>query len=62
MKYLSDKYVCVYTYKGFDICTLEVAVPVDGDELGYLIDSTEFIGKVYSNVEDAMFAIDLITI
>lgn len=62
MKYLSDKYVSVYTYKGFDICTLKVASPLEGDELGYLVDSTQFIGKVYSNVDDAMSAIDLITI
>jgi len=62
MKYLSDKYVSIYSYKGFDICILEVAVPADGDELGYLIDSKQFRGKVFNDVESAIAAIDLIMV
>ena len=35
MKHLSNRYAKVTEYKGMDICTLRVATPSDGDELGY---------------------------
>lgn len=35
MKHLSNRYAKVMEYKGMDICTLGVATPSDGDELGY---------------------------
>lgn len=44
MKYLSDDYVMVYSYKGYDICTLKVASPEKGDGLGYRIDDENFEG------------------
>lgn len=59
MKYLNDRYVSVYTYKGLDICTLKVAVPKDGDELGYYIDSEIFNGQSFNGIADAIVAIDL---
>ena len=34
MKHLNDRYAKVMEYKGMDICTLRVATPSDGDELG----------------------------
>ena len=58
MKYLSDRYVSVYNHKGYDICSLKVAVPADGDELGFVIDSEEFSGLVFNDPLDAIIAID----
>lgn len=58
MKYLSDRYVSVYTYKGLDICTLKVAVPTEGDQLNYLIDNEIFNGQVFDDIASAIAAID----
>ncbi len=58
MKYLSERYVSVYTHKGFDICTLKVAIPANGDEMGYVIDSENFKGQVFNDIVDAIYAID----
>ena len=46
MKYLSNRYAKVTEYKGMDICTLRVATPSDGDELGYRIDDISYDGRV----------------
>ena len=58
MKYLDDRYAKIYTHKGFDICTLKTAVPEDGDEMGYVIDSDLFDGRVFDDISDAINAID----
>lgn len=58
MKYLSDRYVKVYTHKGIDICTLKVANPSEGDEFGYKIDKKELKDMVYNHPEEAIAAID----
>lgn len=60
MKMLSDRYVRVYKYKGFDICSLKVAVPINGDEMGYVINSVKFSGQIFSNISDAIGAIGAI--
>ena len=59
MNYLSEKYIKVYSYKGFDICTLKVAVPSD-DEMGYVIDSDKFTGQSFNNIGEAISAIDAV--
>lgn len=58
MKYLSKRYVSVYNHKGLDICTLKVAIPANGDEMGYVIDSENFIGQIFNDIVDAIYAID----
>ena len=58
MQYLSDRYVSVFKYKGIDICTLRIANPENGDELGYRIDSVAYAENVYDTMEKAMEAID----
>lgn len=58
MKYLSDEYVKVYTYKGYDICILKVASPEKGDKLGYCIDDEKFDGYEYSDLGQAVQDID----
>ena len=58
MKYLDDRYTKIYTHKGFDICTLKTAVPADGDEMGYVIDSDLFAGRVFDDIADAITAIE----
>lgn len=58
MKYLDDRYAKIYDHKGFDICTLKTAVPEDGDEMGYVIDSDLFEGRVFDDISDAINAID----
>lgn len=60
MKFISDKYISVYNHKGFNICALKVAVPVNGDEMGYVIDNADFIGQTFNSVPDAICAIDKI--
>lgn len=61
MKFLNDRYSSVYNYKGFDICTLKVACPAEGDNLGYVIDSNLFSDRTFSDVESAIVAIDSLT-
>lgn len=58
MKYLSDDYTKVYTYKGYDICTLRVASPEKGDRLGYCIDDEKFDGCEYGDLGQAVQGID----
>lgn len=58
MKYLDDRYTKIYTHKGFDICTLKTAVPADGDEMGYVIDSDLLAGQVFDEIADAINTID----
>ena len=58
MKFLSDRYATVYTHKGYNICTLQVANPGQGDSLAYVIDSVEFEGQAFNDVTDAIKAID----
>ena len=62
MKYLSERYEKVLTYKGFDICTLKVATPSDGDSLGYLIDHEDFEGQSFSLIDHAIIAINGFTL
>lgn len=58
MKHLSNRYAKVMEYKGMDICTLRVAAPSDGDELGYRIDDILYDGIVFNGIGEAMEAID----
>jgi len=58
MKYLNNHYTPVCNHKGLDICTLKTAVPADGDELGYRIDSEEFKDCIYKFPADAIIAIN----
>lgn len=58
MKFLSDRYVSVYNHRGFDICTLKVAAPANGDQMGYVIDNAEFSGQVFDDISEAISAID----
>lgn len=60
MKFLNNRYASVYNYKGFDICTLKVACPAEGDELGFRIDSALFDGRVFNDVANAINAINAI--
>ena len=58
MKYLSERYAKVYTHKEIDICTLKIANPSEGDELGYRIDNDKLKDKVYNHPEEAITSID----
>lgn len=58
MHYLTDKYAKIISHKGFDICTLKVAIPAEGDELGYVIDDAMFQGKVFDHPDSAIEAIN----
>jgi len=58
MKHLNDRYAKVMEYKGMDICTLRVATPSDGDELGYRIDDILYDGMVFNGIGEAMEAIE----
>lgn len=58
MKHLNDRYAKIMEYKGMDICTLRVATPSDGDELGYRIDDILYDGMVFDSLGEAMKAID----
>lgn len=58
MKILNNGYVKVFSHKGFDICILRSASPVNGDSLGYVLDDERFAGRSFERVEDAMDAID----
>lgn len=60
MKHLSNRYAKVMEYKGMDICTLGVATPSDGDELGYKIDDILYDGMVFDSMGEAMEAIDFL--
>ena len=60
MQYLDARYTSVYTHKGFDICTLKTAIPSDGDQLDYFIDSEEFKNQSFIDVASAIAAIDSI--
>ncbi len=46
MKFLSDRYAAILEHKGIAICVLKVAVPAEGDELGYTVDHELFQSKV----------------
>ncbi len=58
--FLSNRYAKVYNHKGYDICTLKVANPSNGDSLAYVIDSIDFAGQEFNDVEDAIAAINQI--
>ena len=59
MKYLNEKkYKKVCEHNGVDICTLKVAIPANGDELGYVIDDMRFDGQVFAHPENAAEKID----
>lgn len=59
MKFLSNRYAKVYSYKGFDICTLKTACPAKGDGLGYVIDDEQFDGEMFEQIDDAVRIINL---
>lgn len=40
-RYLDGRYAEVYRHKGYLICTLKAAAPLDGDSLGYVINDIE---------------------
>lgn len=58
MRYLDERYAKVLTYDEFDICTLKVAIPSQGDSLGYVVDHEAFGNEVFNHPEDAIKAID----
>ena len=58
MKFLNNRYVKVFSHKGFDICTLKSACPAKGDRLGYVIDADQFDGQDFELIEYAVRAID----
>lgn len=60
-RYLDERYVEVYRHRGYPICTLKVAVPSEGDSLGYVIDDTKFCDMEFTGIEAAMEAIDHLT-
>ncbi len=60
-RYLDGRYAAAYRHRGYPICTLKVAVPSEGDSLGYVIDDTEFCGMEFASIEEAMEAIDHLT-
>lgn len=51
---VNEKYVPVYRHRGVDICTLKIACPADGGQLGYLIDHVRFRGREYKLIQDAI--------
>lgn len=57
-RYLNERYAEVYRHRGYPVCTLKVAVPSEGDSLGYVINDTKFCGTEFSHIEEAMEAID----
>lgn len=57
-KFLDSRYVPVFSYKGFHICTFEIACPEKGDSLGYVIDDEYFSNQDFNWLYDAMKAID----
>lgn len=59
-RYLDGRYAEVYRHKGYLICTLKAAAPLDGDSLGYVIDDMKFSGMEFNHVEAAMETIDRI--
>ena len=59
MKFLSDRYAAILEHKGIAICVLKVAVPAEGDELGYTVDHELFQSKVFNHPGDAVNVIDL---
>lgn len=58
MHFLGERYSAVMKHKGIAICALKVAIPLEGDELGYVIDHKFFKNNVYENLQDAMAAVD----
>lgn len=62
MKILDNRYVKVFNYKGLDICTLKSACPTKEEELGYRIDDKQFVGQEFKLVDDAIKAIEQMTI
>lgn len=62
MKHLSNRYAKIMEYKGMDICSLRVATPSNGDELGYKIDDILYDGMVFADLGEAMKAIDFLGI
>ena len=58
LKFLDDRYVVIYRYKGYAICTLKVARPSEGDRLGYAIDDATFEGQRFNHPEEAIAVID----
>ena len=58
LRFLHNRYAVVYKYKGYAICTLKVAVPAEGDELGYVIDDAKFEVLVFGEPEGAIQAIN----
>lgn len=57
LRFLDNRYAVVYKYRGYAICTLKVAVPAEGDELGYVIDDAKFEGQVFGEPVGAILAI-----
>ncbi len=58
MNFLNNRYAKVFSYKGFDICTLKSACPAEGDRLGYVIDDERFAGQDFELLDYAVRAID----
>lgn len=62
MKCLNNRYMKVFGYKGFDICTLKSACPANGDSLGYMVDDECFANQDFNLIDDAIAAIDRLLI
>lgn len=58
MKFLTNRYAKVFSYKDFDICILKIGCPEKRDRLDYVIDDERFSGQYFSLLDDAVKAID----
>lgn len=58
IKYLDDRYATIMSHKGFDICTLKVTVPGQGDKHGFVINDINFQDKVFDHPDRAIDAIN----
>lgn len=58
MKYSDQNMVMVYEHRGYQIYTLKVAKPQNGDPLGYFINNAAFAGKEYALIQNAIDAIE----
>lgn len=58
MRFLNSRYAKVFSYKGFDICTLKCACPANGDRLGYVIDDVRFADQEFDQIDAAAREID----
>lgn len=59
MEFLDNRYMKIFSHKGFDICTLKSVCPAKGDRFGYVIDDERFDGHEFNLLADAVEVIEL---